>query len=54
MLTLILILLFKEALPVRLKEVHILNAGTIITMLFKIIRPFMRSNLMDLVSIQIV
>ncbi|KAL4097282.1 hypothetical protein QTP88_022082 [Uroleucon formosanum] len=41
----------QEALPVRLKEVHILNAGTIVSMLFNIIRPFMKSSLMDLMKI---
>ncbi|KAL5241385.1 hypothetical protein ACI65C_008795 [Semiaphis heraclei] len=41
----------QEALPVRLKEVHVLNAGTIISMLFNIIRPFMRSTLMNLLKV---
>lgn len=45
---------FKDGLPVRLKEVHVLNAGSLVTMLFNIIKPFMRSNLMSLVSIQVV
>ncbi|KAE9534889.1 hypothetical protein AGLY_008181 [Aphis glycines] len=41
----------QEALPVRIKEVHVLNAGSIISMLFSIIKPFMRSNLMNLLKI---
>jgi len=41
----------QEALPFRLKEVHIVNAGSIVTMLFNIVRPIMKSNLLDIVSI---
>ncbi|XP_025410038.1 alpha-tocopherol transfer protein-like [Sipha flava] len=41
----------QDALPVRLKEVHVLNAGSMMSVLFNIIKPFMRSGLMSILKL---
>ncbi|XP_050433947.1 alpha-tocopherol transfer protein-like isoform X4 [Adelges cooleyi] len=41
----------QEALPVRLKEVHVINAGSISTMLFNLMKPFMWGNFLDRVTL---
>jgi len=41
----------QEALPVRLKEVHVLNSGYIVTALYNIVKPFMRSSLIDMLKL---
>lgn len=41
----------QDALPVRLKEIHVMNASPIFDLMLTICKPFMRKELLDMVRI---
>lgn len=43
----------QEAMPVRLKSIHIINANSVATHTMALIRPFVHKELFDLVSASI-
>ncbi|XP_050527963.1 alpha-tocopherol transfer protein-like [Daktulosphaira vitifoliae] len=41
----------QDGLPIRLKAVHIVNAGSLAITLFNLLKPFMRSHFLDIVTL---
>lgn len=41
----------QDALPVRLKEIHVMNASPIFDLMMTIVKPFMKKELLDMVRI---
>ena len=40
----------QEALPVRLKAVHFINTNSVMDIIFNMMKPFMKKELVDIVS----